>query len=413
MTTDRAAARSGLPETADAELRAADRPIGLYVHVPFCLRKCGYCDFNSYPGLHPALAVDYLRAVGREALSYLEGSYGPVRPGPVSDRPMASVFFGGGTPTVLSGEALADGLRFILKNFQVAPGAEISVEANPGTVDEAKLRRLAEAGFNRLSLGVQAFQDRLLERIGRVHRSAEVVRSVDAARAAGFRNLNLDLIFGLPGQTIADWRQSLERAVALCPEHIAAYSLKVEKGTPFHAEQEQGTLELPSEDEELEMYDLTVEILRAAGYEHYEISNFARPGRRSVHNQIYWRDEEYLGLGAGAHSYLSGTRWRNVAAPREYIARLEAGKSPAEEIEHLTRAQEMSETAFMGLRMLQGLTKRRFEERFGVSLDEVYGHEIRRLRAEDLLEDTGETIRLTDRGLRLGNRVFEAFIRPV
>jgi len=394
----------------------ADRkkPGGLYVHVPFCLRKCNYCDFVSLPvgragtgaragaGTGAAgLVGPYLAAVRREA---------DRRASELAGRAVEGVYFGGGTPTVVAARDLAGLLEHTAARFGVVPGAEITIEANPGTVDAASLNELRSAGFNRISLGAQAFQDRLLSRLGRAHDAAAIGAAVDAARAAGFNDLNLDLIYGLPGQTVDDWRETLAAAVALGPEHVAAYALKVEPGTPFHRDQAAGRLDLPGEEVEAAMYEEARETLAVAGYEHYELSNWARPGHRSRHNLLYWRNRDYAGLGAGAWSHLGRRRWGNVREVGDYIRLVEAGADPVGEAEELDPRRAAGETAFLALRLLDGLSLSELAAEYGCSLEGLFPGAIGRVTASGLAILEGDRLRLTERGLLLANQVFQEFI---
>ena len=294
------------------------RSVAVYVHVPFCAKHCAYCDFNTYversqsglvQGTVTAIQRDIERA-GRELAAQGASISVP------------TIFFGGGTPTFLQGEQLAAILRTVQDNFSIAPNAEISSEANPGSSDATKFAAMREAGFNRLSIGVQSFDDDLLVALDRFHTAGEAERALQAARDAGFTNLNLDLMFGLPKQNLPLWEASLERALALGTEHLSLYALTLEPGTRFERMEAGGKLDLPDEDVELSMYERSIALLTAAGLEHYEVSNFARPGCRSQHNQVYWRNEEYLGIGPGAVSYLDGRRWKRERLPARYNAKI-------------------------------------------------------------------------------------------
>ncbi|MBP2017382.1 oxygen-independent coproporphyrinogen-3 oxidase [Symbiobacterium terraclitae] len=415
-------------------------PIGLYVHIPYCQHKCGYCDFNSHAGSDREEQARYVDAL------LAEMDLWAARP-ELAGEQVATVFVGGGTPTLLEGTQLARVLTAIRRRFHLAPDAEVTVEANPGTVDleGEKLHLARAAGATRISFGAQARQAHLLRRLGRIHTAADVEEAVAAARRAGFGNINLDLMYGLPGQTAGDFRDTVEWALSLGPTHISAYSLIVEEGTPFHREWQAGRLNLPPEEAEEEMFRAGKARLEAAGFAQYEVSNYARPGFRCRHNLIYWRNEHYLGLGCGAHSFLRlaaplgnlgaprpglsasrvqglgevitapgrpGQQYRfwNVKHPGAYRRALERGELPVEAGEAIDRRAEMAETMFMGLRLLEGISDARFRDRFGVGICEVYGPAVDRLREQGLLEWSEGHLRLTDRGLRLGNVVWEAFV---
>jgi len=431
-----------------AEERAAGaRRWGLYVHLPFCRQKCFYCDFPSYAGKESRMAA-YVEALlgelAREGAP-LRAKWGPPR----------TVYLGGGTPTALPPvlmERLLAGLQDFLAAGRgpraeaarqdvsavraaaaagqaAAPGArggaassdrardaaasdalEFTCECNPGTVDAAYLSLLRAGGVNRLSFGVQTFDDALLRRIGRIHTAAEACAAVRQARAAGFRNLSLDLMYGLPGQTRAGLEASVRQALALAPQHISIYGLQVEEGTAFARAQAAGRLALPSDEESEAMYDYMTTALPAAGYARYEISNFARPGFESRHNLGYWQDVPYLGVGAAAHSYLDGQRYENPRGIEEYLAALrESGRARREE-EPLTRATSMEEFAFLALRTARGIDRARFAARFGCELASVYADAIARMRARGFLEEDAQGVRLTPLGMKYGNWVFEAFL---
>ena len=431
-----------------AEERAAGaRRWGLYVHLPFCRQKCFYCDFPSYAGKESRMAA-YVEALlgelAREGAP-LRAAWGPPR----------TVYLGGGTPTALPPvlmERLLAGLQDFLAAGRgpraeaarqdvsavravaaagqaAAPGArggaassdrardaaasdalEFTCECNPGTVDAAYLSLLRAGGVNRLSFGVQTFDDALLRRIGRIHTAAEACVAVRQARAAGFRNLSLDLMYGLPGQTRAGLEASVRQALALVPQHISIYGLQVEEGTAFARAQAAGRLALPSDEESEAMYDYMTTALPAAGYARYEISNFARPGFESRHNLGCWQDVPYLGVGASAHSYLDGQRYENPRGIEEYLAALrESGRARREE-EPLTRATSMEEFAFLALRTARGIDRARFAARFGCELASVYADAIARMRARGFLEEDAQGVRLTPLGMKYGNWVFEAFL---
>jgi oxygen-independent coproporphyrinogen-3 oxidase len=372
-------------------------PIALYIHIPFCVKKCAYCDFNSFAA--PELMPSYLSALKKEMGGYKAAGYA-----------VKTVYMGGGTPTILNQRDLASLIQNIHSSFYIAPGAEFTVEANPGTLTKEKLLLLKHMGVNRLSIGLQAYQDRLLKVMGRIHTVKDFEESFALARQAGFDNINVDVIFGLPGQTLFDFKETLKNLVRLSPEHISCYALSVEEGTEFYNWLKQGRLFLPPEDEERAMYHEAVTFLKSRGFVQYEISNFAKPGRESRHNLAYWRDEEYLGLGAGAHSFLNGERFYNRSSLKEYIECLEGGLSPVEGRELLDKEALRAEFCFLGLRLTEGISKTDFKIRFGKDLKEVYGKAIERLKNFGLLQEDGERLKLTSKGLDLANEVFMEFL---
>ena len=375
--------------------------LALYLHIPFCIRKCHYCDFVSYPGRSPEQMAAYCRALGKEIALAAE----IWQPGPA-----ATVYIGGGTPTLLPASDLEHLLAAADSCCGRQPGAEVTVEANPGTIEAGQLQALASAGVNRLSLGVQAFDDDLLQAMGRIHRCPAIYQAYDLARRAGFSNINLDLIFGLPGQTLDDWRATLKAALALQPEHIAAYGLQVEEGTPWGKLAAAAALPRPGEELELAMYQEARALLAAAGYRQYEISNFARRGCECRHNLTYWLNRPYLGLGAAAASYWQGRRWQNHSDLERYGNALARNQLPRAEIETLTLYQEMAETMFMGLRLLAGIDLEAFRQRFAVDARDIYARELQKLCQAGLVEIKDGCLRLTEKGLPLANEVFVAFV---
>jgi len=405
----------------------------LYVHVPFCRARCAYCDFNTYTGLE-SLMPAYVAAVCREIKAAGE-QWGRLT--------IPTVYFGGGTPSLLPSDLLSKLLHALRFTFHASQDAEITLEANPGTVNPEKLSDLQKLGVNRLSLGVQSAHDDELRLLGRIHTWAQAVETVEAAQTAGFDNLNLDFILGLPGQTLARWQETLEAALRLEPEHLSLYALSVEEGTPLERQIARGELRAPDEDLAAEMYELAEEVLAEAGFFHYEISNWARKNDKCQtsndtsqgwwpkpetcnpqlevvseeislcvcrHNLTYWRNEPWLGVGAGAHSWLDGHRWANVRHPREYIAALEQGNAPVAEVETIDRRLEMRETMMLGLRLAEGVDDTRFRARFGVGLETAFGKELAQLQDPRLLEWGGHVARLTARGRLLGNQVFARFV---
>jgi oxygen-independent coproporphyrinogen III oxidase len=375
-------------------------PTSLYIHIPFCASKCYYCDFNSYVSTSDVMDR-YLDALERE-LSFLAQEF--------PWKPLRTVFFGGGTPTIFDVKQTERMLAILHRFFRLQEHAEVTVEANPGTTDLEKLRVLREGGVNRLSFGVQSFDDQLLKRLGRLHDREQVYQSYEWARAAGFSSINLDLMFGLPGQSVELFRDSLERFLALEPEHLSAYSLKIEEGTPFAVWHERGQLVLPPEEDEVQMYALLREMAEQRGYEMYEISNFAKKGFACEHNQVYWRNEPYLAAGAGAHGYVGGMRYVIEKSVPAYIETALQGRRPVLETEEIDERMQQEDTMILGLRMREGVTYERFRQRHQREMIEVFGHEIRRLREAGLLEADQRGVRLTEHALLLANEVFAAFL---
>ena len=377
------------------------RAIGLYVHVPFCLAKCRYCDFVSYRYSEEA-ARRYLAALEKE-ICLRSQEYG-------AQTVIQSIYIGGGTPTCLPAEGLRRLLVALRDRFNVQPGSEITVEANPETVTVDLLGLLHGEGVNRLSLGMQTADGDLLRFLGRSHVLDDVARAAEAARAVGFHNINLDLIFGLPGQDLSSWESTLQAAVMLKPDHISAYSLELHPETPLGASAATGEVVPCSEEEERSMYFRAIDFLSAHAYEHYEISNFARCGKQSRHNRLYWEGEPYLGFGPAAHSYLNGRRWSNKADLAGYCSCLDEGRLPVTGEALLTTEDEMAEAMFLGLRLIEGVSSSRFHARFGREVGEVYGSEIEGLIAQGLLRQEGDFLRLTREALPVANVVFRAFV---
>lgn len=373
---------------------------GIYVHIPFCLKKCAYCAFVSQSG-RETIYQDYVTALCRD----LSG-----RGGLPASVAVSTVFFGGGTPTVLSVQSLEQILRAVRFSFEVSADAEISLEANPGTVSAADLSRLRHIGFNRISFGVQSFDDSVLANAGRVHNCRDALEAVAMARSAGFRNISLDLMYGLPGQTIDSWRESCETAVLAGVAHISAYGLKVEEGTPLAAMLEAGEIKLPDEDTEEAMYDFVTVFLPANGYLRYEISNYSKPGYECRHNLGYWQYKPYAGFGAAAHSFLAGERRSNVDDSDSYIQLMKQSESPVAFREKTDVRTQMAEFIFLGLRTSAGILTVDFSSLFGCDFDVVFGAVTGKLEQEGLVELFPGGIRLTGRGMKLSNQVFAKFL---
>jgi oxygen-independent coproporphyrinogen III oxidase len=393
-------------------------PIGLYIHIPFCEKKCAYCDFNTYAGLDAHFGAT-VTALGLEMARWRTALAG---------RSLTSVFIGGGTPTVLDERQLAQLFGAIEANFSLAADCEITCEANPGTVDRAKFQQLRALGVNRLSLGVQSFQPAELQFLSRIHTVEDVLLAYEAARGAGFANINLDFIFGLPGQSPADWQATLNQALALQPEHLSLYSLIVEPNTPLHHWVTTGQTAAPDEAVAADLYEAAIDELGTAGYLQYEVSNWARnpanaaltatPHFASRHNLLYWRNQEYLGIGPGAHSHLRavdeagvGRRWGNRKAVAGYVKRINAGEPVMEFSETIDLPLAMGESMMLGLRLLQeGVPLARFQSQHGCDLGQVYATELTALTAAGLLTVDDERVRLTHAGLLVGNQVFARFL---
>jgi oxygen-independent coproporphyrinogen-3 oxidase len=374
--------------------------ISIYIHIPFCLSKCNYCGFNSYAGLDH-LHEAYVEALKREMASVAK-TEGALE--------VATVYLGGGTPTTLSLDLLAGIVQACRECFILPENAEISIEANPGTVDAGYVSALRQLGMNRLSLGAQSFSDDMLALLGRAHSADETRETYHLARQAGFENISLDLIYSLPTQSLAQWQADLSEAVALQSEHLSLYCLSIEEGTPLTNMISAGKLPQPDPDLAADMYSWAEESLDKTGWEHYEISNWAKTGYECQHNITYWRNRPYLGFGAGAHSFHDNYRCHNVLSPEEYEKLIRADQSSVAGREEIGRSLEMSETMLMGLRLCEGVYFADFEERFHCSLVTVYGDQIRELIGQGLLDVNTRGVRLTARGRLLGNEVFERFL---
>ena len=375
-------------------------PIGLYLHIPYCLHKCGYCDFNSH-NINEAEMDAYVRALLLEMEQAAKGA---------KDRRVNTIFFGGGTPTTLPFADLARILKACHQHFQVYPGAEITCEANPATIPQADLKQLREAGFNRLSIGVQSFDTDELKRLERVHTVDEIFLTVDRARQAKFENLSLDLMFALPGQTKKRWQDNLQKAIDLEPDHISAYNLTIEPDTTFHKQQTQGKLAMPTDDFQRELFEITIDTLTGAGYEHYEISNYAKTGKQSRHNLNYWVHGEYIGLGAGASSTFNGERTKNTNLPARYIAQINESQTAVESRETPDLRQRMGEAVMLGLRLKSGLNYLTFNKQFGTSFCDAFGDTVTRLENMGLIELSDDRVALTREGLFLADSVILEFI---
>lgn len=379
------------PKVFAGPLGVSARKFRIYIHIPFCMKKCLYCDFLSWSD-SKANHEKYAQALCREIRFYQGSSQGKA----------VSLFFGGGTPSVLDPSLLGNIMDSVNAAFFLDRQAEITIEANPGTVTPEKLREYRRMGINRISFGLQSAQDEELVKLGRIHTYGEFLEGYQLARDAGFANINVDLMSGIPGQTYASWLQSLSRVLELRPEHISAYSLIVEEGTPF-ARME---LELPGEEEERQMYECTAEVLGRQGYRQYEISNYALPGRECAHNRGYWLRDNYLGLGLGAASLMGNRRWKNTEAMEDYLKYSGNPRRMRIEQETLSRREQMGEFMILGLRMADGVSREDFQEEFGIPMDEVYGNALIRQEKLGLLKIAGGRVSLTRKGISLSNQVF-------
>lgn len=372
----------------------------LYIHIPFCLSKCPYCSFVSHPGMGE-LHRRYAAALLREAEG-LKQATGPA--------PLSTLFLGGGTPTLLDGKDLAEIVTGCAELFGLDNGAEISVEANPKTIDPHTLALLRQSGVTRLSIGVQSFHDRELQLLGRPHNAKDATQAVRLARAAGFTNISLDLMYGLPGQTPESWQRSLEQAISLAPAHLSLYELTIEQGTPYFQQQAQGLLTLPEEEAVAAMDRITATLCRKAGLIQYEISNYARPGCECRHNINYWRNGPYLGLGAGAVACVDGCRRQTIPDPRRYCELIESGQPVILDEERLEPEASFRETGVMGLRMIEGVSREELQKRYGLDVPDYYGATLVRLIDQGLLELTTSHLRLTARGRMFANQVMAELV---
>jgi oxygen-independent coproporphyrinogen III oxidase len=392
---------------------ASMKGFSLYLHIPYCYHKCPYCDFNTY-------AVANIPEA-----SYVEGLLSEIdyRASEKNwrGREVQTIFFGGGTPSLFAPSSIRKILSSIERSFPVSENVEISLEANPGTVTVESLAGYREAGVNRLSIGAQSLSIGTLKKIGRMHSPEHILMSVEYARSVGFHNINLDLIYGIEGQTTSDLRSDLQSILALEPEHISAYGLTIEKGTPFFLKYKKGHMTLPSEEIILEMMETISNTLCREGFIHYEISNYAKSGKKARHNLAYWDGEDYLGIGAGAHSFVetnsqaihrSALRWSNFALPAKYIKEACAHGSASSWEDKLDREKLMFEYFFLGLRKLEGVSQKKFEELFGKKPSELYGITLNILKEQSLIDIDGDNLRLSKKGFFIADSVFEFFLEP-
>lgn len=376
------------------------KPLGIYLHIPFCQKKCYYCDFISYSGKEE-LIEDYIESLKKEIQLYREE---------LSGHSIKSIFIGGGTPSILTGGQVEEIIRTLANCYHLEKGIEVSIEANPGLLSREKLQHYYAAGINRLSIGLQACQEHLLQRLGRIHQYKDFIGNLQEAKAVGFNNINVDLMFGLPTQTLGEWHASLENIVALGIPHISAYNLIFEEGTPFFQWMEEGRIQKADEELELRMYHDAIGFLKDNGYLHYEISNFAKPNHQCQHNILYWKNQEYIGFGVAAHSYINNHRFYNHSGIEEYSYDIQNHQKPIEESHSLSIKEEISETMFLGLRMMEGVNVKDFVKRFGRTPEEIYGKQLKKLKERQLITYDDYHIKLTSKGIDLANLVFEEML---
>jgi len=375
--------------------------LGLYLHFPFCISKCPYCDFNSYPIKEDSQISSYISALYQEIIAYSQK---------FTKSNIKTIYFGGGTPTILSGAQIYNILEFCKDKFNIDKNAEITIEANPGTLNGEKIKLLMRSGINRLSLGAQSFDNLFLKKLGRIHNVQDIIDSYLLARATGFNNINLDIMFALPGQTTENFQADLKKALSLKPDHLSLYNLTINPGTEYYENHKKNNLSLPSEDEEFDMYDWAIKFLKKNNFEHYEIANFAQPNKRSLHNLIYWKNQPYLGIGAGAYSFIRGYRYMNYKDPEKYIKEVTNNKLPIDHGEKLSLRKRMIETTILGLRTKDGVSFKEYKTRFGVALDDIFSKQMGKLVNLGLLKKDDSKIKLTDKGIFLANTVFREFV---
>lgn len=374
---------------------------GMYIHIPFCHQICHYCDFNKV--FFQNQPVDeYIESIGKEMAIMKQLGF--------SFQTVETVFIGGGTPTSLSEKQLERLLAIIHEYVDVASLKEFSTEANPDELTYGKLEVLKNGGIQRLSIGVQSFDEDLLKKIGRTHGADDPVRVIEDARKVGFENISIDLIYGLPGQTKEQWQETLIKATDLNLEHYSGYSLIVEPKTVFYNLMNKGRLPLPGEDLETEMFDMLINHMEKHGRQQYEISNFAIPGHTSLHNLLYWQNETYAGIGAGAHGYIKDNRYSNIGPIKRYMESLEKGERPLQNTHVVTKVEAMEEEMFLGLRKTVGVSISHFEQKFGSSLVDVYGQTLQTLQEKALIKVVGDQVKLTRSGIFRGNEVFQEFL---
>lgn len=389
--------------------------LGLYVHIPFCVKKCKYCDFNSYK-----MDIDskkrYIEDLKMEMELYSNKLY---KDNKYKNKEccslnkndkITSIFVGGGTPSILTSDEIREVFISIKEMFDIDENAEITIECNPGTLTLEKLKTMKEIGINRLSIGLQAIQEKHLNFIGRIHTYEEFEKNYKDALSVGFKNINIDLMYSLPNQTLCDWKETLEKVVHLNPTHISAYSLILEEGTELYNMYESNKFELIDENVDIEMYEYTINYLKSKGYNQYEISNYSKEGYNCEHNILYWECEHYIGIGAGASGYINENRYNNVESLEDYHLSLVKREKPIQENEILSEKDMIEEKIFMGLRMNKGIKFEDFKKKFGIDFREKYNKQIEMLLARKLINQSFEGIQLTQKGREISNSVFIEFM---
>lgn len=374
--------------------------LGIYIHIPFCLSKCQYCDFNSVV-LDLALAEEYVKSLLKEIQTFSESQ--------AVSMVAKTIYFGGGTPSILKASQLSEILETVFSSFEVKSDAEISLEANPGTLTKEKVKKLRNLGFNRASLGVQSFRDEELKILGRTHTSRQALKSYKMLKEC-LNNLSLDLIFGIPGQSLKTWRENLNMALKLRPEHVSVYNLTIEEGTPFYYLWKQGKLDLPDEEEVRKMYLEGINLFKAQWYRQYELSNFARKGFECQHNLRYWQGKEYIGFGAGAHSYFQGVRWGNIRGIKEYVELSEKNSLLIDFRERLTESQKINEFILLGMRMTEGIDLKKLKEDLNFDLEKEKKEEISELIKGRFLKRGKNNLRLTKKGILVADSIIQKLV---
>lgn len=379
----------------ESETIHENKEVALYIHIPFCKQKCLYCDFPSFANKEN-LMLDYSKALASDIESY-------------SRRSIRTIFIGGGTPTYLTLEAWSN-IKKAIDGLKKSEDLEFTVEGNPGTFTKEKLKFLKEMGVNRLSIGLQCWQNNILEKLGRIHTVQDFIKSYEMARNIGFENINVDLMFGLPDQNIEQWEETLDKVVELNPEHISCYSLIIEEGTPFCSMDQKGKLILPEEEIERKMYRYGIKFLKSKGYTQYEISNFSKPGKECKHNLVYWNLQEYIGCGAGAHSYIDNLRYRKNEDIQKYIKNIRENKNLELDKHENSKEDNIEEFVFMGLRKISGISITEFNSRFGVDIYNVYPNVIKKYVDNGMIIYKDDKLFLSKRGIEVSNSVMCDFI---